>query len=344
MRNPNGYGSISKLSGNRRKPFIVRKTTGFTEEGKTTYAIIGYYETRKKAMMALAEYNKNPLDIDNSKITFTEIFEMWKKEKYTEKVSASTITGYNAAFKNSTYLHNLKMCEIKTTHLNQAILKCSKGFGSLRKMKILYRQLFQFAMTNDIVQKDYSQYVDIGKDDSSPIRVPFSLDEIKILVERVTSIDYIDSILVLIYTGLRISELLNLKKEDVNIEKEYFIVTESKTDAGRNRLVPINKKILPLINKRFTTGSNDYLFSHRKTNKKMSYEHYYREIFLDIMQRLDMVHRPHDARHTFATLLDNSEANKTAIKKMIGHSGFATLEKTYTHKDIEDLRTAINKI
>lgn len=49
-----------------------------------------------------------------------------------------------------------------------------------------------------------------------------------------------------------------------------------------------------------------------------------------------MKHKPHDCRHTFATLLSN--ANATAIKKMIGHESYATTEKIYTHKNIEELR------
>ena len=57
-----------------------------------------------------------------------------------------------------------------------------------------------------------------------------------------------------------------------------------------------------------------------------------------------MNHRPHDARHTFATLMNNADANRTSIKKIIGHSSYETTEKIYTHKDIEELRKAINLI
>lgn len=52
MKLPNGYGSISKLSGNRRKPYIVRKHIG-----NSKYLIIGYYPTKEDALSALVEYN-----------------------------------------------------------------------------------------------------------------------------------------------------------------------------------------------------------------------------------------------------------------------------------------------
>lgn len=61
MKLPNGYGTVYKLSGNRRRPWIARKTIGWSEEGKQLYYTIGYFKTRAEAMAALAEYNKNPM-------------------------------------------------------------------------------------------------------------------------------------------------------------------------------------------------------------------------------------------------------------------------------------------
>ena len=85
MRNPNGYGSFYKLSGNRRRPWAVRITTGWERDknnpdslGKQKYKILGYYKTRPEAVLALAEYNNEPYDLDSNKITFEELFEKWK--------------------------------------------------------------------------------------------------------------------------------------------------------------------------------------------------------------------------------------------------------------------------
>ena len=50
MKNPNGYGTVVKLSGNRRKPYAVRKTVGFNEKGHPIYLPIGYAETREEGM------------------------------------------------------------------------------------------------------------------------------------------------------------------------------------------------------------------------------------------------------------------------------------------------------
>lgn len=158
MRQPNGYGTIYKLKGKRRKPFIARKTIGWDDNGKQLYRTIGYYESSKEAIAALADFNRNPYSIEVSTITFSEVFEKWKENKF-EGISRSAINGYNASYKLSERL----FVDIKTMHMQEIISNCNKGHGTLRKIKSLYNQLFKYAMENDIVSKDYSDYVDIGK-------------------------------------------------------------------------------------------------------------------------------------------------------------------------------------
>lgn len=340
MRNPNGYGSIYKLSGKRRKPFIVRKTIGWDDNGKQLYRTIGYYEKRQDAMNALAEFNENPYDIEISTITFSDVFEKWSKNKF-DKISRSGINGYNAAYETSKSLHHMKFVEIKTLHLQNVIDNCDKGYGTLRKIKTLYNQLFKYAMQNDIVHKDYSTYVDIGKNEDNSSRMPFTKAEIDKLFEVEPYIEYVDTILILIFTGFRIGELLDIENKNVDLIKN-IIIGGKKTDAGKNRIVPINHKILNLVAKRKSQG-HKYLIVNSKT-EKMKYDNYYKEKFLPIMEQLNMKHKPHDTRHTFATLLNNADANSTSIKKLAGHSSFNTTEKIYTHKDIEELRKAIELI
>ena len=93
MRNPNGYGSIYKLSGNRRRPWCVRITTGWTDEAEQIKKIIGYYATRPEAIKALADYNDSPYAIDKMKITFAELYVKAIEPKF-EKVSRSSTNGY----------------------------------------------------------------------------------------------------------------------------------------------------------------------------------------------------------------------------------------------------------
>jgi integrase len=236
----------------------------------------------------------------------------------------------------------MKFIDVKTANLNSAISKCDKGHATLKKMKSLYNQLFEYAMTNDIVNKDYSNYIDIGKNKDKTARIPFCQSEIDLLFKTEPTLPFVDTILIMIYSGVRIGELLNVKLCDINIKEGYFIVTDSKTEAGQNRLVPIHSKVLQYFKNRIDT-ENEYLIVNSK-NKKMLYDYYYNYVFKPIMENLNMEHKPHDCRHTFATLLNNADANSTSIKNLVGHNSFITTEKIYTHKDINELKKAVDLI
>lgn len=341
MKKANGNGSVSKLSGIRRKPYIARVTLGWDEKtGRQIRKTIGTYVTQKEAQKALIDYLDNPYDLDLSNILFKDVYEKWSKLKY-PKVSHSAILGYQSAYNNVEKLHNMKIKDIKARHLQEAIDSCSKGQATKKKIKFLFGQMFAYAMQNDIITKDYSEFVDIGKASEESKREPFSNKEIELLWKHIDDIEFIDTILIMIYSGFRMGELLEL--ETKNIDLINMTMTGGlKTEAGKNRLVPIHPKIFPLIEKRYNKD-NQYLIINFK-GKKMKYDNYYKEKFIPIMEQLNMKHRPHDCRHTFATLLSNANANATAIKKMIGHESYATTEKIYTHKDIEELRKNVELI
>ena len=80
MKLPNGYGSVTKLSRNRRKPYLARVTLGWIINKETGKAVqnrvtIGTFKTKKEALQALAEYGANPYDIQNNNMTLAELYE-----------------------------------------------------------------------------------------------------------------------------------------------------------------------------------------------------------------------------------------------------------------------------
>lgn len=332
MKNPNGYGSVFKLSGNRRKPFAVRVTTGWTDQGRQKYAYIGYYKSRQEAMIALAEYNSNPYDPTLNKITFADLYELWKKEKF-PKVSEATQYGYKAAFQHCEPIQDTVFGEIRKAHLQKVIDDCPLGYESKKGIKKLINQLYKHALENDMVTKDYSRFVELPQNESKIERTPFSDKEIQLLWEQLDNMEYIDTILIMIYTGLRPGEMLEVETAKVNLEERYLRAGK-KTSAGKNRLIPIHDKIFPLIEKRMDPNEKHLV--------KIGYSTYNTDKFKRIMENLGMNHRPHDCRHTFATLMDNAGANKTAVKRLMGHASRDITEQVYTHKDIEQLRKAIN--
>lgn len=146
----------------------------------------------------------------------------------------------------------------------------------------------------------------------------------------------------LIYTGCRISELLALKKEDINLQEKWFDIKKSKTAAGVRR-VPIADKVLPFFEFWYTLNGCKYLISTPE-GKPFEYRNYYDSYWKPLVEQLNMKHRPHDTRHTCVSLLAAAGIDERIIKKIVGHAGQGVTENVYTHYELESLREAINKI
>ena len=350
MKLPNGYGSVYRLPGNRRKPWAVRITVS-RKEGKDglthwKYKYLGYYETQAEALTALAHFNENPYDMDANKITFAEVFEKWSAEHY-PKVSKSNVHGYNASYLLCEPIKSMRFNDIRKSHLQGVVDDCGKNYPTLRKLKVLFTMLYKYAMQNDICSKDYAQYVDINqykdRNTNKYDRRPFSNDEIETVWKWKESNEYFTVILMLIYTGVRISELLDLKKENVNLEERWFDVIASKTEAGI-RKVPIAKKMMPYFEYWMTKNDCEYLLSTPEGNH-FEYRNYYDSYWKPFVDQMGMgEHRPHDTRHTCVTLLTAAGVDDKIIKKIVGHKGQGVTEIVYTHFDIQQLIDAIDLI
>ena len=70
----------------------------------------------------------------------------------------------------------------------------------------------------------------------------------------------------------------------------------------------------------------------------------YRTLWNRIMLQINAKHSTHDCRHTCATLMDNAEVNFNAKRRILGHSDGDVTDMVYTHKNLKQLRKAINKI
>lgn len=340
MKLPHGFGSITeKTDGRRRRPFIIKKTVGGRQK------VIGYAATYTEALAYLIEYNKDPSVFTPSLITFNEIFELWKAEKY-PKISENTRNGYAAAFKNSESLHHRKMTEIKLADLQRVIDHIrdnGAGYSTQKKARVLFSQLYAYAIKYDMLDKDYSGYVELDKDVRKHPKVPFTTRQINRLRKLQPELPYADTVLMMIYSGVRVGELLNIRCRDVKLRERYFVVTDSKTDAGRDRVVPISRKTLPYFTARLEGGSGAQYLIRDERGEGLSYA-VYRTIFKQIMAAAKQRHTPHECRHTCATLLDNAGANQTAVKRILGHASQGVTEKVYTHKSIRELKKAIDLI
>ncbi len=337
MRNPNGYGSVVRLSGNRRKPYAVRKTMGFDGRGYPVYLNIGYVSTREEGMIMLAEYNKNPWDVQSNKTTLDELYELWK-EKRMSKLGASNANSLRSAYKHCKKYGSMRYVEIKAYHMQDCIDDC-KSPTMQKVVRSLWVHLDKLAMELDLISKEYSGLLTVVAYEQSTEKVPFRDEEVRDLWLYKEDV-WRDVALFMLYTGFRIAEALSIKVENVDL-KEGVIVGGMKTKAGKNRTVPIHHAIAEMVAKYAGLSKSGYLFEHR--DRQITYDTYRRRWDI-IMNDLNMHHTPHDCRHTIRTKMDAAGGNETCIDRIMGHSSKSIGERVYTHKSVQELKYCIELV
>lgn len=325
MRLPNGFGSVSKLSGNRRKPYMVRNSKG---------VILGYVKTRTEGIEQLVEYNQDPYDIDTRKITLSEIWEMYKKTNKFKKLAKSTRANLLTNYNKIEELYDKPYREIKLQHMQYNVDNAgSPAVQGL--MKSFFTHLDLYARGLDITNDMYSELI-ITEPYSPKKKKIYTEKEISELWER-SNEEYVQHLLILLYTGFRISEYLSLTIDQVNLEKNY-IRAGIKTDSGKNRHMPIHHRIKPFIVKK-TNHSDSYLFPNYQ-----GYADPAREFRRKINKVVTTTHTLHETRHTFRTRLYNNKVDSVIINKLLGHQNKNVGEDVYTHLELEKLQEAIDTL
>lgn len=340
MRNPNNYGCVVFLGKHRRKPYATRITIGYDPDGKQLFKYLGYYEKRQDAIIALAEYNQKPYNVDGRNKTFAEVYDLAKGMAF-RQASPQKLASYAAAYKNCSKLHNIKISQIHTAELQSVIDRCtSRSKSSLNNIKIIFHTVFKYAMQNDFIDKDYSEYVIIDNVTEKKDKNIFTDEEIAILWQHSDNF-YCKLALILIYTGFRITELLTLPCENIYLEKGYM-QHGLKTKNGKDRIVPIHPHIKPFISE-FMKNNTALLVTDPVTYIPLT-SNRIRPYYTDALNSLPIDHGFHECRHTTASLLNRYGAKELSIKKILGHSSQDLTKDVYTHVTLEELTEAINLI
>lgn len=332
-RNPNGYGCVTKLSGNRSRPWCV-KVTIYDEEGRAKQVPVGYAETEEQGNILLAQYNNNPWNIEREKVTLAVLYQRWSNIKL-PKLGRSLQYSLKSAFKHCSKYYGVKYRSLRAYQMQECIDNCGCGYSTQGAIKNLWGHLDRFAFECDIIDKMYSQIIT-----APPIpdtnRTPFTDAQIDALWE-IKDEPWVDTVLIYIYTGFRLTELLGMKTEQVNMKDKYF-QGGIKSASGKDRIVPIHPRIEPFV-KALVGQGNTYLLSYH--GRKVPQSKYY-EFWGSVMQRIDADKTPHEARHTFETRLDDAGGNRKCIDMLMGHKSKDVGNRVYNHKTIDQLRDTIN--
>lgn len=341
MRFPNNYGSIIKLSGKRRKPYAVRITAGnelITEDGKERvrqkYKYLGYFEKRTDAILFLSNYNAGFRVKEHRSLqkapTFADVYKMWMDDRESRNsLSQGLKTAYGAAFNKYKDIHDKKIANIRLPDV-QPILDANRDMSesTVRNMMVVIHGIYHHAKRYDFVDNDFTGLLIASGQKSKPIHSSFTEAEIKALWKR-SDEPMAQYALVMIYTGMRPIEATRVSPDDINLEERY-LRGGVKTEAGKDRVIPIHEKIVPIIEQKM---SGPRLFKPIKA-----------AAFKAWMSDAGMSHLPHDGRHTCATLLEAAGVPLNRRKLILGHKITDITEGTYTHLKPSDLVAEINKI
>lgn len=324
MKNPNGYGSVIKLAGNRRKPYAVRLTKGYKPNGTANYFYLGYFSNIKDAKQCLAAYNRNPYEANNQ--TFAELWALFE-EDVLKFAKDSMVHNRRIAFDHFAEVHDIPFNKIKAVQLQNCINKFDSP-SVQSNMRSTYGALERYAMKHEIISQSKASLIDTKPIKLKHERGYFTEEEIEELWKH-TDEPIIKDALILIYSGWRISEYLNLTKKDI---RNGCMFGGMKTENGIDRYVPIHPRIMPFIQEKLDNPKRDYLNSTTNSN---AFRYHWNK------SELLAHHVIHETRHTFRTRLDNENANKVCIDLLMGHASSSIGERVYTHKSLEQLKNTI---
>ncbi len=351
MRLPNGLGSVHKIGDgkSRRNPWRARvpshvELDEITGTAKQKYITIGYYATEIEAIEALMEYRKNPYTLEAASCTFEDVFTMWKAKKYQE-ISKASQKSYNASYKHSESLRKMKMRDIRVLHMDEIIQNLKCGYQVQTKLIVFWGQLFKYAIEHDLIQKNYAEFVKTrdSMPETSRTAVPLE-DREKIWKEIEAGNHDAELVMIYLFTGMRASELLEVRKENVDLDARVM-VGGLKTEAGKNRRIPIHKCILPFVERLMQTEGEMLVMRYDKgAPEPMSYARFYQYNWKPVMEKIGLAeYTPHYGRHTMATMLREAKVPEDLRKLILGHAS-GDITDRYTHHSDEMLLEAVDSL
>lgn len=339
-----GSGTIRKDT-RYKNPYIAIAPSTRNGAGRT---YIGAYPDMKTAQAALEEYIKNGRpQLYGS--TLADIYKLWSDIHYREIQKPE---GWRSIWKWYEPLYDMKMSELRTAHF-QDIVNKAKTKSTADKLKSLAIMLCRYALENDIVNKNYAEFVKIPKFEKKE-KVIFTAEQIGTLWEH-TDDKRVQVILAMIYMGFRLGEVVSLTTENVYLEEGY-VVGGIKTEAGINRVIPFPPNI-PEIKDFFRQWTAE---CRTPTIIPANEKNFRDKWFYPVLIELGMLKAhlsghdwkfdkkshltPHSTRHTFASLSASAGMRPENLQKIIGHADYSTTADIYIHKDVSELIAEMSKL
>lgn len=364
---PNGFGQISEIKNrNLRNRFRAMVTVGKTSAGRPICKPLkpeSFFPTYNDAYAALIEYNRNPYDLDVA-ITVRELYEKWSESYFSTLSSESSVRTITAAWLYCSSVYNMRACDVRARHVKGcmdegiAVIKGQEkrpSAGTKARIKSMFNLMFDYALEYEIVDRNYARTFNVSDDiiketeESKRGHIPFTEDEMNVLWENKDRKQYVDVILFQCYSGWRPQELGLLRLDDINWDTGV-IVGGMKSDAGRNRVVPIHPRIRHIVEHKYQEAielGSEYLINctDSRNGRMLTYDKYQKR-FIKVISELNLndQHRAHDPRNHFTTMAKKYHVDEYALKYIVGHSISDITERVYTKREVSWLVEEMQKI
>lgn len=329
-RRPRGTGSVWKDARNKNRPYVAIAADGTR---------IGAYATSGEAVKKLDEVNAKLISPERQTYTLADVYDRWSELHY-PKITVKAQQTYANAYRKAAALHDRRIAELKAEDY-QRVLSQMMAAGASRslceKERQLFSQLCQYAINQDIIHTNYSTALVLPEASAPKTRV-LSADEVQAI--RTTTDDArlgetAKIALVLVYTGMRLNELLTARRENVHADEGYLTGGE-KTEAGRDRVIPLHPDIMPYILQWLYGNDTPYLIPSKYGLPRD--HNNVRKSFNSLMRKLGIEGvTPHTCRHTAATKFAAAGLPPEVTKQILGHADITTTLNIYTHPDVQNL-------
>ena len=327
----NGSGSVCRKPGNRSKPWEAQKAGVY----------IGAYATKYEAEQALLRLADLPIS-ETLNLTFEQVYQKWSPE-HSRTITAKGAEGYATAYKHCQSLYPRIFRKLRTSDFQGIIVEMEeKGLSNASCAKVLelFGQLSAWAIREEICHTDYSRFVQLTPQQKKEKRV-FSAEQIAAL--QASALPAAKIALLLIATGCRPNELFSVP---LSACSDFYFISGSKTEAGRNRIIPVSALGLPAYQALLASATQNgcaklidaYAGNHTYSNfAKRDWKELMASLCIEGMT-------PYNCRHTFATLAVKSGVKPEILQRILGHSDYNTTATIYTHLDIAAILEESKKV
>lgn len=338
-----GTGSVYKLSGDRRKPYYAvlnGRSTGRT------------YATRQEAAAALDEMLASSRP-DLFAWTLEQVYEAWSEVAYRD-MGASSKRGYKLSWSYLPETLRRRTARDVRTDDMQAVIddlqRLGRSDSTANHVKFLFSQLCKWMMQRDLIHTNYASFVKVQRTERRKTET-FTTAEIARIDALASGGDRADRLtqaamltMILLFTGLRISELFGLPVSGVHLEGEVpYLQGGVKTEAGRNRVIPIYRRILPYV--AFFAGRAEGELLISGYDGRHSANGWRANDYAALLAHLGIPYRvPHNTRKTLATHAAEAGVDQLALLKLMGWTDIAVGNQYYIAPDAAYLAAELEKL